>query len=294
MSDHGGAIFNRGQTYMPALLRELGLLVEARRPGSRVARGLRRGVQAGGEALHWALPQQLKMRLYNHPLTRGLVERFFARSLTAGNDWSRTRAYCYYWETAPWVNLAGREPQGLVSPGAEYEGVRDLLIDALGGAWDEATGEPAVERAYRREEVYSGPCLEYMPDVGVWWNRRVPLYGPLRLAGRDVRLVAQGMDVAGITGGHDPLGSLALSGPGVDRGVSLAGARIEDLAPTILALLGQAAPAHMEGAPLGGVRPPATGAVLPEEVAAPLGEEPAYAPGEEQIVDERLRNLGYL
>jgi len=39
-------------------------------------------------------------------------------------DWSRTRAYC---PSAPgsglWINLKGREPEGIVSPGAEYERV---------------------------------------------------------------------------------------------------------------------------------------------------------------------------
>lgn len=295
MSDHGGAIFNRGQTYMPAILEELGLLVAKHRAGAQLFRPVRRGLQSVGEALHGSLPKQLKMRLYNHPLTRRLVEQFFAQSLTANNDWSRTRAYSYYWDTAPWINLAGREPAGIVEPGAEYEAVRETIMEALRGAWDEATGEPAIERVYRREEVYAGPCLEYMPDLGIWWNRRLPLEGPLRLA-NGARLTRQSMDVSGITGGHDPFGAVGLRGVGVDRDLALGDARIEDLAPTILALLGQTVPTHMDGAPLEPVGGRRLTVIAEESQEASLFQPPApvYSAGEEEIVEERLRNLGYL
>jgi len=217
MSDHGGAIYNRGQVFMPALLRHLGLLVEKRRAWSAL-RPWRRGLVSLGESLHGRLPKRWKMRLYHHPLTARLVERFFAESLTANNDWARTRAYCYYWETAPWVNLAGREPEGVVLPGEDYEQVRQTLLEALYGLYDQASGEPAVERAFRREEVYHGPCLEYMPDVGVHWNRRIPGYGPLRVTDPPGVISEQAMDVAGLTGGHDPEGTVLARGPGIAAG----------------------------------------------------------------------------
>lgn len=295
MSDHGGAIYNRGQTYIPSLLKHLGLLVEKRQSAHGLRRTLRRGMQTVGEALHSRLPKQLKMRLYHHPLTQRLVERFFARSFTANNNWSRTRAYCYYWETAPWVNLAGREPQGLVAPGEEYEAIRQTIIEALQSAYDETTGEPAAERVFRREEVYSGPCLEYMPDVGIWWNRQIPLYGPLRVETVPGVITEQAMEVTGLTGGHDPEGSVALWGAGVKQPESLTGAKIEDLAPTILALLGQPVPAYMDGcrlAPVAGVPVAQETEQTPAYQASP-GKSP-YDAQEEEIVSERLRNLGYM
>ena len=335
MSDHGGAIFNRGQTYMPALLRELGLLVEKRKRGG-LGRPMRRGLQSVGEMLHGSMPKQMKMRLYHHPWTQRLVERFFARSFTANNDWTKTRAYSYYWDTAPWINVIGREPAGIVAPGAEYETVRETILTALRSATDEATGQPAIERAYRREEVYAGPCLEYMPDIGIWWNRAIPLEGPLRL-GNGTRISEQGMDVSGITGGHDPLGSVGLHGPGVPgglpiasqpasqivdagssvsltvsviglpplsyqwafEGLPIAGAKIEDLAPTILTLLGQPVPRHMEGESLveGESRVEGGGSRVAEkagEICEPVTTAHPYSASEESIVEERLRNLGYM
>jgi predicted AlkP superfamily phosphohydrolase/phosphomutase len=294
VSDHGGAIYNRGQVYMPGLLRHLGLL---HKKGTRSSpmRPLRARAVGLGEALHGYLPKRLKMRLYHNKFTGRLIERFFARSFTADNDWSRTRAYCYYWETAPWVNLAGREPQGLVSPGSEYEEVRQIIIDALESATDETTGEPAVERVFRREEVYSGPCLEYMPDLGIWWNRNIPLYGPLRVESVPGVITEQAMDVRALHGGHDPLGTLGVWGDGGLPPGCLRDAKIEDLTPTFLALLGLPLPAHLDGSSLASDTP-SLDTRLSQADAAPcyLDPDTPYTEAEEEIVNERLRNLGYM
>ncbi len=292
MSDHGGAIYNRGQVYMPGLLRHLGLLTK-KRGGAGALRPLRARAVGLAESLHGFLPKRLKMRLYNHKLTGRLIERFFARSFTADNDWANTRAYCYYWETAPWVNLAGREPQGVVQPGDEYEEVRQTIIDALQSATDETTGEPAIERVFRREEVYSGPCLEYMPDLGIWWNRKIPLYGPLRVESVPGVITEQAMDVRALHGGHDPLGTVATWGNENLPAGSLRDAKIEDLAPTILALLDQPIPAHLDGRSLA-AHPSASLASPEPSVPVPTSAETPYTEQEEEIVTERLRNLGYM
>lgn len=305
MSDHGGAIGSRGRNYMPGLLEHLGLLAK-KRAAAKALRPLRNRARALTEAVHGFLPHAFKMRLYNGRLTGPLIERFFARSLTADNDWTRTRAYSYYWETAPWVNLAGREPLGIVQPGAEYEQVRQIILDALSSATDEATGQPAVERAFRREEVYSGPDLEHVPDIGIWWNRRIPLYGPLRVETVPGLVHQQEMDVGMLPGGHDPLGTIAAWGNGQLSAAALEGARIEDLAPTILTLLDQPVPAHIEGRslaapsasrPASQTSPPAlpkSGPPLGSPESPPPPVATPYSQAEEEIVTERLRNLGYM
>jgi len=86
-------------------------------------------------------------------------------------DWSSTEAY---FEENPyfpmlWVNLKGRQPEGSVEPGKHYEEVRDRLIKDLESWRHPETGEPIVNKAYRREEVYNGPCVENAPDVIPDW-----------------------------------------------------------------------------------------------------------------------------
>lgn len=299
MSDHGGAIYNRGRVYVRSFLEQLGLLV--RRPPN-VRQRLLAPVRAAGsraaEAMHGMLPKDFKMRLFNIPFTRGLIERFFADSFTVQNDWSQTRAYSYYWETSPWVNVRGREPEGIVEPGDEYEQVRELLIEKLSAAVDPVSGEQAVEQVFRREELYQGPQIEAMPDIGIWWNRRIPLDGlVLTDDGKQIEARPE-INVAGITGGHDPDGVFIGSG-GPFRSASGLHPKIEDLAPTVLYLLDQMVPGHMDGTPLLDALNAEFTAQRPVRTAAGSDrqdddEGDIYDEDEEKLVEERLRNLGYI
>jgi arylsulfatase A-like enzyme len=85
-----------------------------------------------------------------------------------------------------------------------------------------------------------------------------------------------------MNGGHRPTGVLFLS----ERTVAGA-ASIEDLAPTVLAALGVAAP-PMDGTSLFNP-PPSSGDGTPY---SPLATP--YSPQQERAVEERLRALGYL
>jgi predicted AlkP superfamily phosphohydrolase/phosphomutase len=68
-------------------------------------------------------------------------------------DWARTVAWGeggYYGRI--FLNVRGREPQGVVTP-SEYEAVRDELIRKLEGLGDE-TGQSIGTRVYRPEDLY--------------------------------------------------------------------------------------------------------------------------------------------
>ena len=56
-------------------------------------------------------------------------------------DWSRTTAYALGLQGL-YVNLAGREEQGIVAPGAEYEALLDRLEADLLAMVDERTAAP--------------------------------------------------------------------------------------------------------------------------------------------------------
>jgi predicted AlkP superfamily phosphohydrolase/phosphomutase len=67
-------------------------------------------------------------------------------------DWSKTRALaqraCYIY-----VNLKGRDPDGIVEPGQEYEAVRDQVIAALYDYTDPVTGKKPFSLVLRREDA---------------------------------------------------------------------------------------------------------------------------------------------
>ena len=288
-------LYNCGRTYMPNLLRAAGLTVDKPPKLGTAAAALGRKL---GERLHQLLPKAVKMRLYNNPLGQRAVESFFSRRLTENINWEHTQAYSYYWETAPWVNLRARQPHGTVAPGDQYEQVRAQLIELISSATDAVTGQPANSRVFRREELYSGPHLDVIPDIGVQWNQKITLEGPLIADFEGRRLeVEPAIPVPGITGGHAPDGTVIVYGPGVRSGAKIAQAHIEDIVPTLLKLRGQPVPGYMDGAALDQCftepLPVSTDNAVQVEVDN-RRQGPAYSPDEEEIIRDRLRNLGYL
>jgi predicted AlkP superfamily phosphohydrolase/phosphomutase len=63
------------------------------------------------------------------------------------------------------IRVRGREKEGCVEPGAEYDALRREIADAALQVRDPATGEPIFQAAFRREEIYHGPYLEQAADL---------------------------------------------------------------------------------------------------------------------------------
>ena len=79
-------------------------------------------------------------------------------------DWPKSRAYAMGLGDI-YVNLKGREADGLVNPGEEYEALRRELIERLTALTDPKNGRPAVSRVFRREEVYRRFNPRVIPDL---------------------------------------------------------------------------------------------------------------------------------
>jgi predicted AlkP superfamily phosphohydrolase/phosphomutase len=79
----------------------------------------------------------------------------------AGIDWSRTRAYTFGLGGV-YLNLRGREAQGLVAP-EQADSLRRELAAKLSGLCDGAS--VAIARAYLSTDLYRGPYLGAAPDL---------------------------------------------------------------------------------------------------------------------------------
>jgi predicted AlkP superfamily phosphohydrolase/phosphomutase len=79
-------------------------------------------------------------------------------------DWSKSRAYAMGLGDV-YVNLKGREKNGIVEPGAAYEALREELIRRLTGLTDPKNGERAVSRVLKREDVYRRFNPRLIPDL---------------------------------------------------------------------------------------------------------------------------------
>jgi predicted AlkP superfamily phosphohydrolase/phosphomutase len=97
--------------------------------------------------------------------TRKSLEALFSRGqFWESVDWSRSRAYAMGLGDV-YLNVKGREKNGIVEPGAPYEALRAELVSRLTALTDPANGERAVSRVFKREEVYRRFNPKLIPDL---------------------------------------------------------------------------------------------------------------------------------
>ena len=63
------------------------------------------------------------------------------------------------------MRVRGREKEGVVAPGAEYEALRDEIAAAALELREPESGEPVFQAAFKREELYHGPHFEQAADL---------------------------------------------------------------------------------------------------------------------------------
>src|SRR5437899_5526187 len=88
----------------------------------------------------------------------------------AGVDWTQTRAYGLGLNGL-YINLRGRERNGIVQPGAAADALIGEIKEKLLKVRDPKTGLPVITRADRASEVYQGPYAGSGPDLLVGYNR---------------------------------------------------------------------------------------------------------------------------
>jgi predicted AlkP superfamily phosphohydrolase/phosphomutase len=135
------------------------------------------------------------------------------------------------------INLKGREKTGSVSP-SDYERIRSELVEWAETLKDPDTGNRVIERAYRREEIYSGPFLESAADLIL---SPVNGYDPKGALWRPT-IFHQDEMMVGMHTFDDAM--LCISRSDI---VAQAEVALEDIAPTVLQLLGAPTPPELDG-----------------------------------------------
>jgi predicted AlkP superfamily phosphohydrolase/phosphomutase len=135
------------------------------------------------------------------------------------------------------VRLRGREKEGCVAAGAEYEGIRDEIARAALQFRDEESGAPFFQAVYRREELYHGPYLEQAADLILAPHDG---YDPKGLLYKET-LTYKGDELVGMHTYDDAMLYV--------RGHTLAPRRFSvlNVMPTILDLMGVPQPPHLDG-----------------------------------------------
>ena len=214
--------------------------------------------------------------------------------LSSAVDWQHTRAFVRSaTESGVRLNVLGRERQGTVEPGRQYEEVLRQVTQLLEDLTDPETGERLMERVVRPEEIHHGPYMGDGPDLFVVFREDV---GRVREAPH--RPVSSTVDL--FTGHHRRAGVLVAAGPGIKAGPYQA-ADILDVAPMVLHSAGLAVPRYMEGQVLAPMFEPGyledhpvRYSDAPLEPEKPRSAKPGAAEGDDKDLRRRLRDLGYV
>lgn len=194
------------------------------------------------------LPIKIKGHLRN--LLPHLRNRLESYLLSSQINWPETKAFSLGAYGNIWINLKGREPYGIVQPGAEYEALRSEIIDRLLKLEDPDTMERVVSQVYRREELYHGRYLDRAPDLIVGWKDYA--YHSRQRFGTEENTVFeshQTMPLCNLemNGFHKLNGVLIMKGKHIKKNMEIRGAHIMDMGPTILYLMNVPIPEDMDG-----------------------------------------------
>ncbi len=161
-------------------------------------------------------------------------------------DWSRTRAYTMGLNGL-YLNIKGREREGIVEPGAEAEALREEIRAKLDGLVDPVSKRVGITGVFACDAVYAGPYVDNAPDLIVG-------YGDGYRASWDSvmgKVTSQIFEdnLKAWSGDH-------CIDPRLVPGVLFSNLKIADekpaivdVAPTILKLFGLGLPGHLDGKP---------------------------------------------
>ncbi len=177
-----------------------------------------------------------------------LEKLFDTRDLLQNVDWSRTKAYALGLGSI-YINLVGRERDGIVMPGAEYEEVRRRIAEGLESLVDPVSGERPVTRVWTREEMYTGFDEDLIPDLRAGNNLNYRVSWQTSLGGVPKELLEDNLKAwSGDHCSNDP--SLVHGIFFSNRPIAKPLPNMVDIAPTVLSALGVPIPDEMDGEPL--------------------------------------------
>jgi predicted AlkP superfamily phosphohydrolase/phosphomutase len=198
--------------------------------------------------LRAALPEKLRAAL-SKPLPRSLQERWISDKYKSRTDWTKTTAFCIpvYYGGFIRVNLKGREPQGIVAPGLEYDALLKRLAADLRQLIDPVTNQLAVTEIFYTVELFDGSPPEILPDLFFYFQ---PASHWLQRLNHPRATVTQRKPDFFRGSDHTRSGFFAAAGPGIQGQGDIGMASPIDLAPTLLSLLNLPVPDYIDGKPI--------------------------------------------
>jgi predicted AlkP superfamily phosphohydrolase/phosphomutase len=159
-------------------------------------------------------------------------------------DWSKSRAYGQGLNGI-FLNMKGREKQGVVNKGQEAEKIKSEIKDKLLKVIDSKTNTRVLKSVYKREEIYRGPYVDNAPDIVVGYNigHRVSWESTVNYVGDKIFT-----DNLKMWSGDHALTREQV--PGIffsNKKISESDPSLLDISPTVLSVFGIKPPPFIEG-----------------------------------------------
>jgi predicted AlkP superfamily phosphohydrolase/phosphomutase len=258
------------------------------------------------------IPANIRKKLLYNKI--GVVKRVESFLRFSHIDWGQTYAYSEetpYYPTI-WINLKGREPEGIVDP-ENFDKLRDEIIEKLLQWKDEEDNNPLIKNVFKRETIYHGDYVHKAPDLIIDWNLNKKGYsylsrpshilnGERAIAKLDITKDKSSKFLFGRSGSHREFGICIVTGKMVKPENTISNPEITDIAPTVLYLLGIPIPKDIDGNVLTSLfdaeylkRFPimSAGGETGSISGAKHGDK-YYTKDEEEKIKERLKGMGYL
>lgn len=231
VSDHGFGPL-RYDFNVNAVLEEQGYLQYEFDTNTCLTRILRQGKEIIGQTpLYGLIPGSIKASA-SERMPEGT-------QIDSAIDWSQTKAYSFGAGGHIYINLSGREKEGIVAE-RQYEALLGDLTETFQSLRND--GDNVIDSVHRGSQIYEGRFQERAPDLVIkpadGYHVRSTV-GSTKFTAKTVTMPNSGM--------HESTGIFIASGPDISSAPRSETASIMDIAPTLLHLFGSDVPHSMDG-----------------------------------------------
>lgn len=303
LSDHGFGPMEKA-VYLNRWLAQQGYLAlksgASLDPAQQLRVGVRQALRRGVKYLD--SPWVAGAKRWAFDALPGLKGALYSSVAFAEVDWPATQAYALGTMGNIYFNRQGREPQGVVAPGAQADALAERLMADLRALKDPQTGWPVFHSIYRGHDLYQGPALPDAPDiVAVKDSRYHVVTAEWQGGAAIVAPLGESMHFASDQSGqHELPGILIAAGAGLRRGEWLPDARLVDMAATILYAMDEPVPNSMDSQVVQALFEPGFWEQHPAQRVGDGAETSAapadlvYSAEEQALLKKHLAGLGYL
>jgi predicted AlkP superfamily phosphohydrolase/phosphomutase len=244
---HGMAALAGRSRALAKVLVQLGVMTRPTDASTAAAAAAPSGWRGRLKHAYRRLPNWIRMPVYRTREAMAGQRTGASKSINLDPE----RSSCFPVEIGPMVgairlNIRGREPAGILSPGDEATAFCERLTQDLLQLTDPVTGRPAVQRVLRIGDICHGPQLDRLPDLLVEWDLESS-FGSTRAGNGQGGMVRVDSPRAGPvevintesrTGEHRMHGLLVARGPGLVPSRLNHDISVHDLAPTMARMMG--------------------------------------------------------